>query len=278
MQIQIGGSGSFREISATTLRIKMPFLAALQHRCMPHTHAQERVVYEPCKRFAICCSTWIQSGTLELGTPSLQIMNDAVLASALTIVGRSRGDVDMIMRGAFIQSYALRGLRLTLQSLAAEEANNLCPMLPLQALTCAVSELLANHGWDNFGSHLNGVGALIEHGGPESLRSREARDHFYGYRSLQAAFSFLHGHAQFLADPQWISPSWKHEVEISRHPLHSMLDVALKLVPEMSRHTSHGIWRLSHLKERLLRLRTITSQLKRLGRKPQIEARRKAVQ
>ena len=237
------------------------FLAALQYRAMPHSQVEERVIYEPCKRFSICYSTWIQAGTLEIGRPSLPILNDAVLASALTIIGRSRGDVDMTMRGAFIQSRALRGLRITLQKLAAEEETASCSMLPLQALGCAISELLANHDWSNFASHLTGVGALIEHGGPDSLRSREVREHFYGYRSLQAAFSFMHGHAMFLADAEWINPSWKHQIEVSRHPLHTMLDVAFKLVPEMDKHNRQHIWRLSDMQERLRLLRTITSQL-----------------
>ncbi len=237
------------------------FLAALQHQCIHFNQIQDRIVYEPCKRFGICCSTWIHAGSLEIGTPGLQIMNDAVLASALTVIGRSRGDIDMTMRGAFIQSRAFRGLRITLQRLAAEEENVSCPVLAMQALTCAISELLTSHDWDNFASHLMGVGALVEHGGPERLRSREARDHFYGYRSLQAAFSFMHGHAQFLADPEWITPSWQHEVEMSRHPLHTMLDVAFKVVPEMTRHRSRQIWRLAESKECLQRLRIIASQL-----------------
>ena len=40
-----------------------------------------------------------------------------------------------------------------------------------------------------------------------------------------------------------------------------MLDVALKLVLEMTRDTSHGIWKLSDRQEHLLTLRTIASQL-----------------
>ena len=85
----------------------------------------------------------------------------------------------MIMRGVPIYSEALRGQRLTLQRLAAEEARDLCLMLPLHALTCAVSELLTNRNWNNLASHINGVGTLVEHAGLESLRSREARDHIY---------------------------------------------------------------------------------------------------
>jgi hypothetical protein len=237
------------------------FLAALQHRCLPYSRVQERVIYEPCKRFSICCSTWIQAGTLEIGIPALQIMNDAVLSSALTIVGRSRTDTELITRGAFIQSRALRGLRITLQQLASEENSVCCTTLPMQALTCAISELLSNHDWDNFASHLSGVGALMEHAGPESLGTRETREHFYGYRSLQAALSLLHGHAPFLADPEWIAPSWKHEVETSRHPFHTMLDFAFKLVPEMERGVSPRVWMTSELTERLQRLHKIRSQL-----------------
>ena len=122
----------------------------------------------------------------------------------------------MIMRGAPIYSEALRGQRLTLQGPAAEEASDMCPILPLHALTCAVSELLANRNWNNLASHLNGVVTLVEYGGLESLRSREARNHFYTYRPMQAAFSFLHVHAHFLADSRWNKPSWEHEAELSR--------------------------------------------------------------
>lgn len=236
------------------------FLAATQHHNVSSHQVRDRILYEPCKRFTICCSTWIQAGALEIGLPSTQIMNDAVLASALTIVGRSRGDINMTMRGAFVQSRALRALRINLQSLALEDGKTRS-MLPVQALTCAVSELLSNHSWSNFSSHLAGVGALIEHAGPESLKTRDVREHFYGYRSLQAAFSLMHGHAFFLGDPEWINPSWKHEVEISGHPLHTMLDIAFKMVPEFGVHNEGQILPLAELRNRLYRLRTIGSEL-----------------
>ena len=235
------------------------FLSALQHHDIPVSQAQDRVVYEPCGRFSIISSDCIQRGSLEIGHPGLEIANDAVLASALTIIGRSRSDTDMILRGALVQSRALRELRITLQILSSEQEDVSCAMIPLQALTCAVSELLTNHDWANFASHLTGVGALIEHGGLESLRSRELREHFYGYRSLQAAFSIMHGHAMFLADREWIRPSWRHEIEASHHPLHTMLDIAFKLLPAMDGRNSHG--GISESKERLQRLRSITSQL-----------------
>jgi hypothetical protein len=236
------------------------FLAALQHRCLPYQQIQDRVVYEPCKRFSICASAWLPAGALEIGVSSNQIMSDAVLASALTIVGRSRGDIDMTMRGAFIQSRALRGLRITLQELASEHGTA-SAILPMQALTCAVAELLSNNSWDNFASHLTGVGALIEHGGPDSLKARDVREHFYGYRSLQAAFSFMHGHATFLADPEWTNPKWKNEVELAFHPLHTMLDVGFKLVPELHSSPGQQVSVLNEAYEKVQRLRALGTEL-----------------
>lgn len=236
------------------------FLAALQHRCLPYQQFPERVVYEPCKRVSISSSAWLPAGALEIGISSNHIMSDAVLASALTVVGRSRGDVNMTMRGAFIQSRALRGLRITLERLASE--NETAPaILPMQALTCAVAELHSTHSWDTFASHLAGVGALIEHGGPESLEARDVREHFYGYRSLQAAFAFTYGHAIFLADPEWINPSWKHTINIAYHPLHSMLDVAFQLLPELRHHTKQQGCGLSECYEKLQRLRVLGTDL-----------------
>jgi hypothetical protein len=64
-----------------------------------------------------------------------------------------------------MQTRALQSLRYTLTRYQEGDMTISPTMLSLTALTCAISELIANKSWDNFNRHLLGVGALIFHGG-----------------------------------------------------------------------------------------------------------------
>ena len=196
--------------------------------------------YEPFRALAGCGSTWFHIAMMETVDPGLEIMNDACLASALTIISRERQDNDMGVSAAYIQSRALRQLRRSLQRWSEEPAR-LCPIsLSLAALTCAMSEIVVSHSWPNFASHLNGVGCLLSYHDPASLCTQSARELFYGYRSLEATFAFMHGRSLFLADPRWIDMPWKDEISMSLHPLHKMLDIAFRFLPEIAGFQQHG--------------------------------------
>jgi hypothetical protein len=78
---------------------------------------------------------------------------------------------------------------------------------------------------------------------------------------MQAAFSLMYGQDTFLSQPEWISPPWKNEVPISQHPLHTLLDIAYQLVPEVSKARQNRVWSMSDLKRRLRNLREISKQL-----------------
>lgn len=90
---------------------------------------------------------------------------EALLAASLAIVGRDRNDPDMALHGAYMQTRALQRLRYSLNKYQEGDTRISPTMLSLTALTCAMSELIANKSWDNFNRHLLGVGALLVHGG-----------------------------------------------------------------------------------------------------------------
>lgn len=143
------------------------FIEALQHRFVPPQVILEQTKDGSQKRLSICCSTWITSANLEIGRPETEVLMESLLAASLAIVGRNRNDPDMTLHGAYMQTRALQRLRYSLTRYQ-EGDKTICPtMLSLTALTCAMSELIANKSWDNFNRHLLGVGALIFHGGVE---------------------------------------------------------------------------------------------------------------
>jgi hypothetical protein len=221
---------------------------------------REILSYEPFRAFAGCGATWFHSVMMETVDPGLEIMNDACLASALTMTGRERRDDDMLMSASLIQGRAMRHLRGSLQSWA--EGTPLCPIsLSMAALTCAMSELTTTQSWANFANHLAGVGSLLSYHDPASLTTQSARELFYGYRSLEAVFAFTNARDSFVSDKRWTEFPWKREIAMSQHPMHTMLDVALEALPEIAAQHSPSAWTTSELRQRLARLRNVAAAL-----------------
>ncbi|KAH0844207.1 hypothetical protein FOPE_08743 [Fonsecaea pedrosoi] len=182
--------------------------------------------------------------------PETEVLMEALLAASLAKVGKDRSEPDMVLQGAFMQTRALQRLRCSLKGYQEGDREISPTVLSSTALICAMSELIANKSWDNFNCHLLGVGALIFHGGTEGLTQQSSQEHFYGYRALQTPFLFMSRQQTFLSEPQWIDFPWKEGVELARQPLHSMLDIALKVLPEIVKQESVKSWSLSCLKAR----------------------------
>ncbi|ETN46891.1 uncharacterized protein HMPREF1541_01080 [Cyphellophora europaea CBS 101466] len=217
-------------------------------------------LYEPFRAFAGCGSGWFHALMMETVDPGLEILNDACLASALTVIGRERGNQEVGVAGAYVQSRALRQLREALQ--AWGEGVSLCAVsLSTAALSCAMTELVTGRSWDSFAGHLNGVGSLLAYHDPASLRTQAARELFYGFRSMEAAFAFNYGRSLFLAESRWVDLAWRDEVAISQHPLHAMLDKAFRLLPELAQQHSPRRLKASELRSRVQRLRSIAFDL-----------------
>ena len=106
-------------------------------------------------------------------------------------------------------------------------------LLSATALIFAASELLVTKSWLNFSQHLSGVGALIEHSGPDSLNSVAAQDNFFGYRSLQILWSLMNRRTSFLSQSEWCHFPGREEHRLGNHPFHNLLDIAYKIPAHM---------------------------------------------
>lgn len=228
-----------------------PFLTVLHHKNQPAQSILEHAQDGPNKTFTICCSTWITSATLKLGRCETDVLMEALVAASLAIVGRERSDEEMALHAAYVQSRALRRLRHSITQYEEGDQSVDPTLLSLTALTCAMSELIANESWTNFNRHLLGVGALMFHGGPEALDKQSTREHFYGYRAVQTPFLFMDRQIAFLSNPEWIEVSRTKDIGFARQPLHSMLDIALKILPELVKQDTGEKCKRAVLKERL---------------------------
>ncbi|KAK5223584.1 hypothetical protein LTR72_004970 [Exophiala xenobiotica] len=252
-------------LNGTTYRDAL--ITALQDKYLPSQTNLSRIQYEPQRKFSICCSTWITSATLEMGRPETKVLMEALVAASLAIIGRDQKNEDMTLLAAYVHTRALQKLRYALTRFS-EGDRSICPtMLSLTALVCAMSELIANQSWDNFNRHLSGVGALIFHGGLQGLSRESAQEHFYGYRAMQAPFLFMNRQRAFLSSPEWIDFPWKKDLELAQHPLHTMLDIAFKLLPEIVKQDMPKKWKLSCLQARLQRAWAVLDELHEWERK-----------
>lgn len=243
------------------------FTLALRKRYQLDDSSGGEIQADARRRFSVWCSTWDSCATFELGKPGTGVLMEALLAASLAIVGRGRNDHDMTLHGTYAQTRALKRLRYAVKKYQ-EGDRRVCPrMLSLTALTCAMSELIINRSWDNFNQHLVGVGALIFHGGVERLNNMPSREHFYGYRAIQSPFLFINRQRTFLSNPEWIDFPWKKDLKLAQHPLHSMLDIALKVLPEIIKQDMPKKWKLGQLKERLQRSWQIVEELEEWERR-----------
>ncbi|KEF58557.1 uncharacterized protein A1O9_06483 [Exophiala aquamarina CBS 119918] len=227
------------------------FLTALPRKYQASKSISEQMHCAPSKTLTICCSTWSTSATLRIGSCETDVLMEALAAASLAIIGREGRDEEMALQAAYVQSRALRRLRNSITQYEEGDGSVDPIILSLTALTCAMSELIANQSWTNFNRHLLGVGALMFHRGPEALDKQSTREHFYGYRAVQTPFLFMDRQWAFLSDPEWIQVPWKKNLEAAQQPLHSMLDIALYILPEIVQQDMTKKWRPSILRERL---------------------------
>ena len=129
------------------------FLTSVHNEHYPPQMRQDLLGYDSHECIA-SCSSWLNSAMLEVGGPGTDLVTDALLASALTLISQDRNDPDMALNGAYVQSRAIRRLRMALEQFAANEVTYCTSMLSLAALTCAMSELLASQSWTHFSNHL----------------------------------------------------------------------------------------------------------------------------
>ncbi|KUJ09400.1 uncharacterized protein LY89DRAFT_676194 [Mollisia scopiformis] len=211
-------------------------------------------------RVEICYHTWTTSVSFEAMSPGSEMLREALLSAALNLISIERNDRAMAMQAVQIQATALRKLRDGFDDYLENKDPAKATLLSATALACSMSELLVNKSWDGFSLHLKGVGALIEHAGPDALDDQIARDHFYGYRAVQFPFSFLHRRGSFLAREEWINLEWRGG-DLGNCPIHTLLDIGLQVPSEMEHYDKNPNRRPGALRRQLKKLNDLASEL-----------------
>lgn len=65
----------------------------------------------------------------------------------------------------------------------------------------------------------------------------------------------------FLCNPEWTDFPWKKDVEVAQRPVHSMLDIALTVLPHIVKQDMPRKWKLTCLKARLNKTWAILHEL-----------------
>ncbi|KAE8454600.1 hypothetical protein EG329_000223 [Mollisiaceae sp. DMI_Dod_QoI] len=211
-------------------------------------------------RVEICYYTWMTSISFEAMSPGSEMLREALLSAALNLISIERDDRAMAMQAVQIQATALRKLRDGFDDYLENKDPAKAMLLSATALACSMSELLVNKSWDGFSLHLKGVGALIEHAGPDVLDSQTARDHFYGFRAVQFPFSFLHRRGSFLSREEWTKLAWR-DGDPFNHPMHTLLDIGLQVPSEMEHYDKNPGRRAGALRRQLKKLDDLALEL-----------------
>ncbi|KIY01434.1 uncharacterized protein Z520_02986 [Fonsecaea multimorphosa CBS 102226] len=237
------------------------FVHALKNRFVKLQTVREQAKHRAEQQLSICCSTWTSTATLEIDRSETAVLMEALLAASLAKVGKERNEPEMVLQGAYMHNRALQRLRYSLKRYQDGDTTVSPTLLSSTMLICAMSELITHKSWDNFNCHLLGVGALIFHYGAEGLNQQAFQERFYGYRAIQTPFLFMKRQMSFLSESQWIDFPSKEEVELAQHPLQSMLDIALKALPELVEEEPPKNWSLDRLKEGYGKVGAIVAEL-----------------
>jgi hypothetical protein len=131
------------------------------------------------------------------------MLKNALLACALTLLGIERSDGDMSIQATQVQVQALRKVRRAFDRFVENRDTQDPTILSATAMLCAITELLVTKSWKDFFVHIRGTGAIIEHAGPSHLTTGASRENFLNYRALQASFSIFNRQSTFLSRPEW---------------------------------------------------------------------------
>jgi hypothetical protein len=235
-------------------------IGALQRRCFPNGPMPIVLLCSPGVRLAQFCFTWISTGATS-HTPDARLLRSALLASTLSVVGLETHDTRLMASGFHAQTKAFQNMRRALDTLAASNGHSDTTMLAITVFFCASTALTINRSWENVSKHMDGVGALVERGGPSSLSSPSARDLFYGYRAFQMPLCYMQRKKSFLAMPEWLGLTWRGDTVLFNDHMQTMLDIAYQIPGEMQDFDESCSKSPEDLRERILRLGRLALQL-----------------
>jgi len=180
-------------------------------------------------KVAIYLSFWTTRFCYDIDSAEGEVLNDAIVGTALNLISIEKGDQELSVRALDLQTRSLRKLRDGFDAYLQDKESRNFFLLSATALIFSASELLVTKSWLNFSQHLSGVGALIENSGPSSLGSVAVQDNLFGYRSLQIIWSLMNRRSSFLSQSEWCFFPGREEHRLGNHPFHKLLDIAYQI-------------------------------------------------
>ena len=108
----------------------------------------------------VCCSVWLAAVALEAQSHGVEMLQDALAAVALNILGIEKRDPTLSEIALKAHSRSLRKLREAFAKfMVGQDSGNSAPLYAT-IITLSSSELLVNKSWENFEKHMRGIGAL----------------------------------------------------------------------------------------------------------------------
>lgn len=142
------------------------FIAAYSQGCqMPHHQNesdQNRI------HVNVCCGSWVDSVCINRSASADDLLSNALLASALTVMGETSHNVAMARYAVELENRVLATLRHKLRGRMQKCQDTELSRLTMTVLTVAVANPLVKKSWQAFNLHLKGVAALVELAGAES--------------------------------------------------------------------------------------------------------------
>jgi hypothetical protein len=180
-------------------------------------------------KVAIYFSFWTTRFSYDIDSAEGEILNDAIVGTALQLISIEKDDQELSVRALDLQTRSLRKLRDGFDAYLQDKESRNFFLLSATALIFLASELLVTKSWLNFSQHLSGIGALIEHSGPGCLNSVAAQDNLFGYRSLQLLWSLMNRRGSFLSQSEWCYFPGRKEHRLGNHPLHKLINIAYQI-------------------------------------------------
>lgn len=182
----------------------------------------------------ICASVWMVKFTYRATFDQADPLSDAINASALLYLGRSDPESQLTMDGLQVLNKSLKKLREGYEAYHDQPDPDKLLMFCTTSLLLAASQFFVTKSWPSSSRLLTGVGALLEHEGPEKLNTPTLQGYFYGYRAIQLPTCIDGRKASFLGRREWVDVPWRRHNPTASHTLQTLLDTAYLIPNELA--------------------------------------------
>ena len=153
------------------------------------------------------CLSWLVSAINGASQNASDVIADAVLSMALSVVGSQRNDTQLLTTAQKTYQNALTKINRRLVTLKASDTPRdlAFTYLPLACFACAWVEVMANRSMDSFNKHMDGIASLIESCDTTTLASPALQALLWEHKSVYIIFSFLNRRPDFYSKPIWVA-------------------------------------------------------------------------